>query len=263
MIDLTRLTVSEIKKYVNDYPPDEQVLEQLAADGRAGVRRIYHLIQNKREKLLREYQRLEKLFTYEQQLFSQGKKYIVGIDEVGRGPLAGPVVAGAVIFPKDVVIHGLNESKKVSAAKRRKLAKEIKEKAVAWSLGLATVQEINRFNIYQATLLAMRRAVGKLSTRPEHLLVDAVNIPGINIPQFAIKGGDRLSGSIAAASIIAKTYRDEMMQNYHKKYPRYQFDRHKGYPTKEHLEALKKYGPSPIHRSGYAPVAELIKDKLF
>ncbi|GHU28978.1 ribonuclease HII [Betaproteobacteria bacterium] len=180
-----------------------------------------------------------------------------GVDEAGRGPLAGPVVAAAVILDPDKLIAGLNDSKKLSAKRRATLAVEIRAKALAWAVAEASVEEIDRINILQASLLAMRRAVDGLALRPERALIDGNKCPQLDCPAEAIVGGDGKIASIAAASILAKTVRDAGMLALHAIYPVYGFDRHKGYPTAFHLQALRAHGPSPVHRRSYAPVAQL------
>ena len=180
-----------------------------------------------------------------------------GIDEAGRGPLAGPVVAAAVILDPDRPIDDLNDSKKLSAKRRETLAVEIRAKALAWAVAEASVEEIDRLNILQASLLAMRRAVENLALKPELALIDGNQCPRLACPTQAVVGGDGKIASIAAASILAKTVRDAGMQALHAMYPMYGFDRHMGYPTAFHLQALRVHGPSPVHRRSYAPVAQL------
>lgn len=181
---------------------------------------------------------------------------IAGIDEAGRGPLAGEVVAAAVILPSDHKIIGLDDSKKIPVARREKLRLEIMEHA-DYGIGIATAEEIDTINIYEATKLAMIRALRNLSTVPEHLLIDAMTLD-VNVPQTSLIKGDAVSNSIAAASIMAKTTRDMMMESYDKEYPDYSFGAHKGYGTKAHLEALQKYGATPIHRKTFEPVKSLV-----
>ena len=181
-----------------------------------------------------------------------------GVDEAGRGPLAGPVVAAAVILDPARPIEGLNDSKKLSAKRREILVVEIRSKALAWAIAEASVEEIDRINILQASLLAMQRAVDALGVQPSHALIDGNRCPQLDCPAQAIIGGDGLVASIAAASILAKTYRDAGMLELHAIYPQYGFDRHMGYPTAAHLAALREHGVSPVHRRSYAPVAKLI-----
>lgn len=183
---------------------------------------------------------------------------VCGVDEAGRGPLAGPVVAAAVILDPENPIAGLNDSKKLSAKRRAALAIEIRAKALAWAVCEASVEEIDQINILQASLLAMQRAVGSLAIAPEHALIDGNRCPELPCPADAIVGGDGKVASIAAASILAKTVRDAGMLELHQRYPHYGFDRHMGYPTALHLAALQEYGVSPIHRRSYAPVARLL-----
>ena len=198
------------------------------------------------EKLEKELARLEAMREYEDTY--DACAYICGIDEAGRGPLAGPVVAAAAVLPKDCQIFYLNDSKKLSEKKRDLLFDEIKEKAVAYGIGIVSPQVIDEINILQATYEAMRQAISQLNVIPEILLNDAVTIPGVDIMQVPIVKGDAKSVSIAAASILAKVTRDRMMMEYDQIYPEYGFAKHKGYGTAAHIAALKEYGPCPIHR---------------
>ncbi|MBU5460305.1 ribonuclease HII [Anaerostipes sp. MSJ-23] len=200
----------------------------------------------KKEKLRLEKERMYEMFSYERE--HKDCSYICGIDEVGRGPFAGPVVAAAVILPKDCDILYLNDSKKVSEKKRETLYKEIYEKAVAIGIGMVSEKVIDEINILNATYEAMRVAIKKLSVTPDLLLNDAVTIPGVEIPQVPIIKGDAKSASIAAASIVAKVTRDHMMVEYDKIYPGYAFAKNKGYGTKAHIEGIKKQGICEIHR---------------
>ncbi len=200
----------------------------------------------KKEKEALEHARLDAMMEYERK-YSEFK-YICGIDEAGRGPLAGPIVAAAVILPVDCYIEYLNDSKKVSEKRRDQLFDIIKERAVATGVGIASPEMIDDINILQATILAMKEAIDNLLIRPDMLLVDAVHIPDVGIPQVGIVKGDAKSVSIAAASIIAKVTRDRMMVDYDAIYPEYGFAKHKGYGTKQHMEALREYGNCPIHR---------------
>lgn len=201
------------------------------------------------EKLAAERERLEQMRVYEHEYASFSA--ICGIDEAGRGPLAGPVVAGAVILPTDCEILYLNDSKKLTEKRREALFLEIKEKAVAWNVGIVDAAEINQINILQATYEAMRKAITGLEVTPDLLLNDAVEIPDVQIPQVKIIKGDAKSVSIAAASILAKVTRDHLMIEYDQKYPDYGFARHKGYGTGVHIEAIRDYGPCPLHRKTF------------
>ena len=182
---------------------------------------------------------------------------VCGVDEAGRGPLAGPVVAAAVILDPGQPIVGLNDSKKLSAKRREALAIEIRQKAVAWAVAEATVEEIDRLNILQASLLAMQRAVAGLAVAPERAFIDGNRCPVLPCPSEAVVGGDGKVEQIAAASILAKTARDATMLELHALYPHYAFDRHMGYPTALHLQALREFGACPVHRRSFAPVAQL------
>jgi len=183
---------------------------------------------------------------------------IAGVDEVGRGPLAGPVVTAAVILPKQFDLSGLTDSKKLSATRRENLAVAIKEQAVSWALGEANIQEIDELNILHATMLAMQRAVSALAISPDQILVDGNRCPEFNVPATAIIGGDGLEPCISAASIVAKVARDQMMKEFAVLYPQYGFERNSGYPTKQHRNALQEFGVTPIHRRSFAPVKALL-----
>jgi ribonuclease HII len=191
-------------------------------------------------------------------LLQQPEGLVCGVDEAGRGPLAGPVVAAAVILDPTRPIEGLDDSKKLSARRRQVLAVEIREKALAWAVAEASVEEIDCINILQASMLAMQRAVEALGIEPSHALIDGNRCPELCCPAEAIIGGDGKVASIAAASILAKTVRDALMLEMHALYPKYGFDRHMGYPTAVHLKALREHGVTPIHRRSYAPVAQLL-----
>ena len=191
------------------------------------------------------------LYEIESALHRKGLALICGVDEAGRGPLVGPVAAGAVILPEGLIIEGLNDSKKLSEKKRETLYEIITGEAVCWSVGFASAQEIDEINILQATYEAMRMAISNLSVQPDLLLNDAVTIPEIEIMQIPIIKGDAKSVSIAAASILAKVTRDRLMVEYEKVFPGYDFASNKGYGTKAHIEGLKKFGPTPIHRMSF------------
>lgn len=215
-------------------------------DTRSGVVKLVDTAKKRMEKYEDELLRTENLKKYEKQYKDYG--YICGIDEVGRGPLAGPVVAGAVILPKGKRILYVNDSKKLSEKKREELFDVIKEDALSYGIGIVSPERIDEINILQATYEAMREAVNKLSVKPDILLNDAVTIPGIDVKQVPIIKGDAKSLSIASASILAKVTRDRLMVEYDSLYPEYGFAKHKGYGTKVHIEAIKEYGPCPIHR---------------
>ncbi len=201
------------------------------------------------------------LYLYEDHLYKKGITYIAGIDEAGRGPLAGPVVAAAVILKKGVKLKYVDDSKKLSEKQRQLALREIKENALAIGIGICSVEEIDRINIYRAAKQAMISAVSQLKIRPEYLLIDAMPIE-LEIPSQSIIKGDQKSISIAAASIVAKTTRDSYMIEIDKVFPEYNFKQHKGYGTKEHLEMIKKHGFTKIHRKTYEPIKSMIKEQL-
>lgn len=235
-----------------------QKIREYAQDSRAGVQTLIHRYEKKQKEMQAERMRLEVMRVYEHRYEHMG--LVCGIDEAGRGPLAGPVVAGAVILPEDCEILWLNDSKQLSEKKREQLYDEIMEKAVAAAVGFASPQRIDEINILQATYEAMREAVGKLQVSPQVLLNDAVTIPGMDIFQVPIIKGDAKSVSIAAASILAKVTRDRLMKEYDKEMPWYGFAAHKGYGSAAHIAAIRKYGLSPIHRRTFT--GNFITDKM-
>lgn len=243
--------ISEIKSEYNNCKPDDlpAFIDKYSSDTRAGVVSLCKKADKAIEDLKREIARTDVMLTYEKQYNVYG--YICGIDEVGRGPLAGPVVAGAVILPKDEPILYLNDSKKLTEKKREELYDIIMEKAVATGIGEVSWEVIDEINILNATYEAMRMAIRNLSVTPDILLNDAVTIPKVEIKQIPIIKGDAKSASIAAASIIAKVTRDRMMVEYDKIYPGYGFAGNKGYGSEEHIKALKTLGPTPIHRRSF------------
>jgi len=202
--------------------------------------------------LQKEQERLQKLYSFERRLLGEGYTFVAGVDEAGRGPLAGPVVAAAVILAVDTQILGLNDSKKISEQKRKRIYDDIKNKAIAFAYDVIDVQYIDDHNILKATLLAMKNAVNKLPVKPDYILVDALKIPGVDIPQEPIVHGDELCACIAAASVIAKVERDKIMREYDLVYPQYGFYKNKGYGTREHINSIKKYGLCPIHRRSFS-----------
>jgi ribonuclease HII len=261
IINLHNLSIKELKQrfWDADSLTSGKILLALELDPRSGARQLAIAIRKHHLAFLHEEQRLENLLRFETELWAQGFHQIAGVDEAGMAPLAGPVVAAAVILAQGYKLKGLDDSKKIlNACKREDLAKRIKEEALAWSVGKTEVEEIDRINIYRAGLLAMSRAVSGLQIQPDYLLVDARKIPNISYPQKGIIHGDALSLSIAAASIIAKTTRDRHMMELDSIYPGYGLASHKGYPTPEHLAALKTKGPLPIHRKTFAPVRECL-----
>lgn len=244
-------SIQEIKERFKNTPIQElpAFCEIYRADERKGVQKLVEQGHKRIAALEKEKERLKQMREFEREYEHLG--YICGIDEVGRGPFAGPVVAGAVILPPDCEILYVNDSKHLSEKMREQLYDEIMEKAVSVAVGYASPQRIDEINILQATYEAMREAVSKLAVTPQILLNDAVTIPQITIPQVPIIKGDAKSISIAAASIVAKVTRDRLMREYDKIMPEYGFASNKGYGSKEHIEAIKKYGPTPIHRRSF------------
>ncbi|HUL94705.1 MAG TPA: ribonuclease HII [Usitatibacter sp.] len=259
MASVEELSVEEIRKrYLDpDEPVSPRVLSRLQRDSRQGVQKLYASLRKRYEREREERLRLDAMLHFEKVLWKSGIHDIAGVDEAGMAPLAGPVVAAAVMFPPETYIAGINDSKQVDAPTREKLAVKIRERASGVSVGIATVEEIDAINIYHAGLLAMRRAVEGLPRPPQHVLVDARTVPGITMPQNAFNKGDGLNFTIAAASIIAKTERDRMMQLLDREHPGYGLAGHKGYPTAEHRDAVVRLGPSPIHRMSFPVMHEL------
>lgn len=240
-------------------PVPKGLVEALESDPRQGAHQLAKLIRERWRKNRAEGQRLHNLLRFELELWEQGFNLIAGVDEAGMAPLAGPVVAGAVILPRHYKLKKLNDSKQVlDETVRAELAAQIKQDAVVWSFGRAEVEEIDTLNIYHAGLLAMRRAVEGLTAEPDFVLVDARRIPHCSTPQRGIIKGDCLSASIAAASIIAKTTRDAIMTEFDAIHPGYNFATHKGYPTPEHCRCLKELGATPIHRRSFARVRQAL-----
>ena len=253
---MNKKNISQIKEEFEqaDAARLERLYETYGSDERSGVQKLISAYRKKEEALKKERMRLEAMRRFEHKYSDKhGGTYslICGIDEAGRGPLAGPVVAGAVILPDDCEILYLNDSKKLSPAKRELLYDEIMEKAEAVGVGMASPARIDEINILQATYEAMREAIGNLGAAPQLLLNDAVTIPDVSIPQVPIIKGDAKSVSIAAASIIAKVTRDRLMVQYDEILPGYGFAQHKGYGSKEHIEAIQRLGPTPIHRQTF------------
>jgi ribonuclease HII len=260
--DLLRLPVPDLKEIVLDgrEPMPEGLLEALEADARRGVNCLAAKLRAQQQRDQAEGQRLLEMLKFESELWAQGFELIAGVDEAGIGPMAGPVVAGAVVLPRDYRLRELDDSKRLDEATRDRLAERIKADAIAWAIGTADVEEIDRLNIYHAGLLAMRRAVERLNVQPNYILVDARTIPECSIAQRGIIRGDQQSATIAAGSIIAKTTRDEMMIELDRVFPGYGLASHKGYATPEHFRALRKLGALPIHRRSFRPVQEVLND---
>jgi ribonuclease HII len=235
-------------------PVPEGLVEALERDKRRSARELAQAIRGRREKNRSEGQRLRNLLRFEVELWEAGHLHVGGVDEAGMAPLAGPVVAAAVILPQRYRLRGLDDSKLLDAETRERMALDVKRDAVAWAVGMAEVEEIDRLNIYHAGLLAMRRALLALQLLPSFVLVDARRIPDCPVPQRGIVHGDALSMSIAAASVVAKTTRDALMCQFDAQYPGYGFAAHKGYATEQHESALRVLGACPIHRRSFTPV---------
>ncbi|MFQ5699964.1 MAG: ribonuclease HII [Myxococcota bacterium] len=233
-----------------------ELVEALKRDRRLGARSLGQRLERRLDLERREAQRLAALARFESKLRRSGLARVAGVDEVGVGPLAGPVVAAAVVLPEGLRLRGLDDSKKLSRAARERLEGEIRAQALGVGVGWATPDEIDRLRIYRAGLCAMQRAVRALPDAPDALALDARRIPGLALPQYPIPGGDGKVAAIAAASIVAKVFRDAWMRDLHHRWPEYGFSRHVGYATEEHRRALAAAGPCPVHRRSFAPVRE-------
>ena len=253
-------TIKEIKEQLASIQRlDDPLLTELEQDSRSGV--IQAIAKRKKEiqKRLDEDERLEGMLAYEKECYARGIELIAGVDEVGRGPLAGPVVAAAVILPKACKIPGLNDSKKIPKSKHKEIYEAVLQNAIAIGIGIKDNQVIDQVNIYEATKLAMMEAIGQLDPQPQHLLIDAMRLD-LPISQTSIIKGDANSLSIAAASIVAKVTRDQMMEEFDRKYPGYDFAQNAGYGTAKHLAGLDQLGVTPIHRRSFEPVKSMCED---
>ena len=253
-------TIKEVKERLAMIDElDHPLFEELILDGRAGVQAAISKRKRELQKQVDEDLRLEEMLAYEKELYAQGIDLIAGVDEVGRGPLAGPVVASAVILPKACKIPGLNDSKKIPKSKHKEIYEAVLQNAVAIGIGIKDNQVIDQVNIYEATKLAMMEAIGQLDPQPQHLLIDAMKLD-LPISQTSIIKGDANSLSIAAASIVAKVTRDQMMEEFDKEYPGYDFAKNAGYGTANHLAGLDQLGVTPIHRRSFEPIKSMCED---
>lgn len=253
-------TIKEIKEQLADIQQlDDPLLAELEQDSRSGVIRAIEKRKREIQKRLDEDERLEVMLAYEKECYARGIELIAGVDEVGRGPLAGPVVAAAVILPKGSKIPGLNDSKKIPKSKHKEIYEAVLKEAIAIGIGVKDNQVIDQVNIYEATKLAMMEAIGQLDPQPQHLLIDAMKLD-LAISQTSIIKGDANSLSIAAASIVAKVTRDQMMEKFDREYPGYDFAQNAGYGTANHLAGLHKLGVTPIHRRSFEPVKSMCED---
>ena len=253
-------TIKEVKERLAMIDElDHPLFEELILDGRAGVQAAISKRKRELQKQVDEDLRLEKMLAYEKELYTQGIHLIAGVDEVGRGPLAGPVVAAAVILPKACKIPGLNDSKKIPKAKHKEIYEAVLQNAIAIGVGVKDNHVIDQVNIYEATKLAMMEAIGQLEPQPQHLLIDAMKLD-LPISQTSIIKGDANSLSIAAASIVAKVTRDQMMEEFDCEYPGYDFTQNAGYGTANHLAGLDQLGVTPIHRRSFEPIKSMCED---
>ncbi|MBF0746970.1 ribonuclease HII [Gemella sp. 19428wG2_WT2a] len=253
------MKISEIKERLQFDNLSQEELDNFRADERVGVQKLVKAYDKKQKAILKEKLDYRARSLYEKKCRELGYKFIAGIDEVGRGPLAGPVVASAVILKEDSYYPGLNDSKKLSKGRREALYEEIIKDAVAYAIVEMDNYQIEKYNIYQATKLAMKKAISNLEVKPDFLLIDAMPLENIAIDSHSIIKGDTKSISIAAASILAKVHRDRLMVEYAKKYPYYDFENNMGYSTKKHLIGLEEYGICPIHRRDFEPIKSMIK----
>lgn len=254
-----KYTISQIKEILSSiHSMEDPMFQQLSLDMRKGVQTALKSCQKRIEKEQKRAEHFIEMQYYERLAYKEGANFIAGVDEVGRGPLAGPVVAAAVILPKNIEDLGFDDSKKLSASKREEIYRMIQEKAIAIGIGIVDVDIIDQVNIYQASRLAMQQAVSELKIQPDYLLIDAMKID-VNTPQIGIIKGDAKSISIAAASIVAKQVRDQMMQEFDALYPGYDFSNNAGYGTSKHLEGLNIKGICPIHRKTFAPIKDFLK----
>ena len=254
-----KYTISHIKELLSSiHSMEDPMFQQLSLDMRKGVQTALKSCQKRIEKEQKRAEHFIEMQYYERLAYQEGASFIAGVDEVGRGPLAGPVVAAAVILPKNIEDLGFDDSKKLSASKREEIYRFIQEKAIAIGIGIVDADIIDQVNIYQASRLAMQQAVSELKIQPDYLLIDAMKID-VNTPQIGIIKGDAKSISIAAASIVAKQVRDQMMREFDELYPGYDFSNNAGYGTPKHLEGLKSKGICPIHRKTFAPIKDFLQ----
>jgi ribonuclease HII len=247
-------TIKEIELILENLKDEKDpILDELMMDSRKGVQKLVQRWKKKREQEKMKEQLFAEMGIYERKLREKGCQWIAGVDEAGRGPLAGPVVAAAVILPENFYLPGINDSKKLSEQTREQFFNRIMEEAVSVGIGFVSAKEIDDMNIYEASKLAMIKAVKQLNPKPDHLLVDALTLP-ISISQTSLVKGDAKSFTIAASSIVAKVTRDRYMKRLGEKYPQYGFEHHMGYGTKMHLEAIKEHGVTSEHRKSFSPI---------
>lgn len=251
------MKIAEIREILKKDDVPEEVLQEILSDSRKGVQNLVQAYMKRLEKLSREKLRVESMYEVESSFYKKGMNLIAGIDEVGRGPLAGPVTVAAVILKPHWFAAGLNDSKKVTPVHREELSKKIHEEAVDISIYSLPPEEIDAVNIYEATMMAMYQAVKNLKVQPDAVIVDAMPLH-FPFPTVSMIHGDARSASVAAASIVAKVYRDHLMDEYDREYPGYGFAKNKGYGTAEHIHALEELGVTPIHRRSFEPVKSMV-----
>jgi ribonuclease HII len=255
---MKQLSLKEIQdKYAAGQNVSSAILRKLQRDPRTGARRLYKVLAKRYDEQKKERNRLDAMLHFERLLWKAGIQHIAGVDEVGMGPLAGPVVAAAVVYPPGAEIDGIDDSKALDEGTRVRLDEEIRCKASAFAIGIVEVEEIDRINIYHAGIRAMQLALSNLPLLPQHILVDSRTVPGFAQPQNSFDKGDGINFSIASASIVAKVFRDRLMTELDTKYPGYGFAGHKGYATPEHQRAIRELGPCPIHRRSFDYIREL------
>ena len=259
-LNIKKMSLKKLQGLIAEKGPEiyPEVIKALGADPRGGAQKLVKYCQTRLEEWERERDRITRMYSYERQLWAMGYKLVAGLDEVGRGPLAGPVVAAAVILPGEVVLPGIDDAKRLSPRRRQELYQQIRETAISVGVGLVHPDGIDEASVMLATYKALIKAVGDLSVQPDYLLIDALHLPNVTQPQAPVVGGDTQSCSIAAASIVAKMVRDEYMIAMDREYPEYGFANHKGYGTAEHRAALERYGPCPIHRKTAGEVRDIL-----
>lgn len=248
--NIRKMSLRELQQYIQERGPEcfPEVIAALANDPREGAKRLVRLCQARLEDMERQKARLSRMYVHERPLWAAGVRHVVGMDEAGRGPLAGPVVAAAVVLPGEVYLSGLENVRRLPPRRREELHEQICRAAVAVGIGMAEPDGIDEPSVLVATYVAMSRALANLGVQPDHLLVDSLHVPEVNVSQTLVPGGEAASASIAAASVVARVTRDRYMVEMDRLYPQYGFAHHKGYGTAAHRAALQKYGPCPIHR---------------
>ncbi|WP_077326161.1 ribonuclease HII [Virgibacillus siamensis] len=252
-------SIAVIKQLLESDNITDTFINELRTDERKGIKKLIERYERKKQKELELEDRYKRMCWFEQKNYAKSHRFIAGMDEAGRGPLAGPVVAAAVILPEDFKLLGLNDSKQLNEATRNSFFSIIKEQAVSYGISIVDCKEIDRVNIYKATKLAMYRAIGELDPVPDHILIDAVNLDQLPCSSESITKGDQKSVSIAAASVLAKVTRDTYMRKLHNAYPEYDFASNMGYGTKHHLEMIREHGVTPYHRKSFGPVRQAVR----